>query len=118
MQNVLLIVELILALVLIGMVLLQRSEGAGGLGMQGGNITGRSAQTPLGKVTWWVGLLFFAVAMALTIVEARESGNSSVLDRLGASAPAAEPVTPDLGTGTDLLPPTEQGAPATPPAGD
>ena len=56
MENVVLIVHLLLALTLIGVVLLQRSEG-GGLGMGsggggGGAMTGRSAASALAKVTW------------------------------------------------------------------
>jgi preprotein translocase subunit SecG len=109
MQNVLLIVELLLALALIAIVLLQRSEGAGGLGMQGGNVTGRAPQTPLGRITWYLGIAFFAVAMALTIVEARVSGRSSVLDRLTDTSPAVEAPAdgdaPGLPAGGDLLPP-------------
>ncbi|MDG1787452.1 MAG: preprotein translocase subunit SecG, partial [Paracoccaceae bacterium] len=55
MENVVLIVHLLLALTLIGVVLLQRSEG-GGLGMGsggggGGAMTGRSAASALAKVT-------------------------------------------------------------------
>ena len=54
MENVILTVHLILALLLIGVVLLQRSEG-GGLGMGsgggGGAISGRAAATALGKLS-------------------------------------------------------------------
>ena len=54
MENVVLIVHLLLALTLIGVVLLQRSEG-GGLSMGsgggvGGAMTERSAATTIGKV--------------------------------------------------------------------
>jgi len=106
MQNVLLIVELLLALALIGIVLLQRSEGAGGLGMSGGNMSGRAPQSALGRATWYLGIAFFAVALILTVVESRNSGNSSVLDRL-TDTPAATPAadTPALPGGGDLLPP-------------
>ena len=54
MENVVLIIHLLLALGLIAVVLMQRSEG-GGLGMGGGGggaMTGRAAATALGKVTW------------------------------------------------------------------
>ena len=54
MENVVLIIHLLLALGLIGVVLMQRSEG-GGLGMGGGGggvMSGRAAATALGKVTW------------------------------------------------------------------
>ncbi|PJE30828.1 protein translocase subunit secG [Pseudooceanicola antarcticus] len=106
MENVVLIVHLILALALIGVVLLQRSEG-GGLGMGGGGGTqGRAAATALGKVTWVLAGAFIVTSLALTIVAAEKSSGSSVLDRLAPApevqegaeeAPAAE--------GGDLLPP-------------
>ena len=60
MENVVLIIHLILALGLIIVVLLQRSEG-GGLGMGGGGggaVSGRSAATALGKMTWILGVGF------------------------------------------------------------
>ncbi len=60
MENVVLIVHLILALGLIAVVLLQRSEG-GGLGMGGGGggaVSGRSAATAMGKITWVLATLF------------------------------------------------------------
>ncbi|MBR9766525.1 MAG: preprotein translocase subunit SecG, partial [Rhodobacteraceae bacterium] len=82
MENVVLIVHLILALALIGVVLLQRSEG-GGLGMGGGGaMTGRAAATALGKVTWVLAGAFIVTSLALTIVAAEKSAGSSVLDRL------------------------------------
>eukprot|EP01036_Dinobryon_divergens_P012726 gene12726-biopygen11296 len=50
MQNVILAIHLILALLLIGVVLLQRSEGGGlGMGSTGGVVSGRSAATALAK---------------------------------------------------------------------
>ena len=61
MENVVLIIHLILALGLIAVVLLQRSEG-GGLGMGGGGgggaVSGRSAATAMGKITWVLATLF------------------------------------------------------------
>jgi len=107
MENVVLVVHLILALSLIGTVLMQRSEG-GGLGIGGGGggiMSGRSAATALGKVTWILAIGFICTSIGLTIIAAEKSAGASVLDRLGIE-PAAEetaPATPDLGG--DLLPP-------------
>ena len=66
MENVVLIVHLILALCLIGVVLLQRSEG-GGLGLGGGGgggglVSARGAATALGKVTWLFAIGFICTA--------------------------------------------------------
>src|SRR5690606_12337561 len=104
MENVILTILLINALLLIGIVLLQRSEG-GGLGMGGGGVmTGRSAATAMAKLTWLFGVTFFACSIALTIVAARNSAGASVVDRLGnAPAPAAVE-TLALPDGKDLLP--------------
>lgn len=114
METVLLIILLVIALSLIGVVLLQRSEG-GGLGMGGGGgggglMTGRSAATALSKVTWALGAAFMVAAVALTIIEARNSAGSSVLDRI-IDAPAADTVTDDAPVldGESLLPPVPLG---------
>lgn len=110
MENVVLIIHLILALGLIAVVLLQRSEG-GGLGIGGGGgggNSGRPAATPMSKVTWVLGAAFVVTSITLTIVSAQKSADVSVLDRLTASPPALNernvPAAPDL---NNLLPPTE-----------
>jgi preprotein translocase subunit SecG len=119
MENVVLVIHLLLALSLIGVVLLQRSEG-GGLGMGGGGaVTGRSPQTALGKVTWGLAVAFIVTSIALTIIAAENSAGSSVVDRI-TDAPAADPASPaipDLGEGS-LLPPTDGAAEPLVPAGE
>lgn len=111
MENVVLVIHLILALGLIGVVLLQRSEG-GGLGLGGGGggglVSSRAAATALGKVTWALAIAFIITSLALTIIAARKSANSSVLDQIGIDAPA--PAGGDLlPSGDALLPPTTGG---------
>ena len=120
MENVVLIVHLILALCLIGVVLLQRSEG-GGLGLGGGGggglVSSRGAATALGKVTWLFAIAFIITSLTLTIIAAQKSSSASVLDQIGidapsrpaddgASVPAADsllpPVTGGEGGGLDL----------------
>jgi preprotein translocase subunit SecG len=118
MENVLLTVLLINALLLIGIVLLQRSEG-GGLGMGGGGggaMSGRSAASAMATLTWLFGAAFMACSVALTVVAAGSSSGASVVARLGAQPAAVE--TPALPTGSDLLPPPAGDAPATPPRVD
>ncbi len=117
MQTVVLVVHLILALSLIGVVLLQRSEGGGlGMGSGGGGISARGSITPLGKVTWGLAVAFIATSLALTVIAARESATGSVLDRIGDDRPEAE--APALPTPDDLTPPPADGAPALPPRAD
>ncbi|MFY9205149.1 MAG: preprotein translocase subunit SecG, partial [Yoonia sp.] len=83
MENVVLVIHLILALSLIGMVLMQRSEG-GGLGMGGGGGANgsRAAGTAMGKATWILAIAFIGTSIALTIIAAEKSAGSSVVDRI------------------------------------
>lgn len=119
MENVVLIIHLILALGLIAVVLMQRSEG-GGLVGGGSTSTGRPPATPLGKVTWVLAGAFICTSIALTIVAAQKSAGVSVIDRLGTTPPAAEGginLSPDLQDGDSLLPPTsDENAPLVPSA--
>ncbi|NDV01497.1 preprotein translocase subunit SecG [Pseudoroseicyclus tamaricis] len=119
METVLLIIDLLIALSLIGVVLLQRSEG-GGLGMGGGGgggvMSGRAAADALGRVTWGLGAAFFVCTLALTIISANNSAGASVVDRIQPVGGGADTSLPDLGT--SLLPPSaEESGPVVPDAG-
>ena len=107
MENVILIVHLLLALALIGVVLIQKSEG-GGLGMGGGGaVTGRPPATALGKVTWVLAVAFIATSITLTIIAAQNAAGVSVLDRI-TDAPVRVPeADPALLGGDGLLPPAQ-----------
>lgn len=70
MLNIVLIVHLIIALFLIAVVLLQRSEG-GALGMGGGGgglVSARGAATALSKVTWGLAIAFICTSIFLTVL--------------------------------------------------
>ncbi len=115
MENVVLVIHLILALSLIGMVLMQRSEGGGlGLGGGGGGANGsRAAGTALGKATWILAIGFICTSIALTIIAAEKSAGASVVDRLVDAPAVVEGVaTPDLGD--NLLPPSSGDVPLVP----
>lgn len=119
MENVVLTVHLILALCLIGVVLLQRSEG-GGLGMGGGGggngaMSGRAAATALTKLTWIFAVGFIITSISLTLIAAQNASGTSVVDQFGGSV---APATPEAPLGTDLLPPAPANAPLTPPRAD
>ena len=108
MENVILIIHLILALCLIGVVLLQRSEGGGlGMGSGGGLVSARGAATALGKLTWIFAIAFIGTSIALTIISARNAASTSVTDTIApASQPAEEaPAAPVVPDAKDLLPP-------------
>lgn len=127
MENVVLTVHLILAVLLIGVVLLQRSEG-GGLGMGGGGgsgvMTGRQAANALSKATWVLAIAFLITSLVLTVIAARNASSGSIVDQLDLGGAADnQPATTLPGIG-DYTPPPAAGQPilppgaATAPAGD
>ncbi len=71
MQQVLIVIHLIIVLALVGVVLLQRSEG-GGLGMGGGGVsgfmTGRSQANALTRATAILAALFFTTSLILAVL--------------------------------------------------
>jgi preprotein translocase subunit SecG len=82
--GILLTFHIIVCVGLIGVVLLQRSEG-GALGMGGGPtgfMSARGAGDLLTRVTWILGAIFFVLSLTLTILAGREKGAASVVDRL------------------------------------
>ncbi|WP_111558257.1 preprotein translocase subunit SecG [Paracoccus sediminilitoris] len=119
MENVILTVHLILAVLLAGVVLLQRSEG-GGLGMGGGGgggvMTGRQAANAMTRLTWIFGVALFCTSIALTILAARQATNGSIMDQFGGaeSQEQSEGNLPTLPAYTP--PPATSGNPLTPPA--
>ena len=126
-ENVVLTVHLILAVLLIGVVLLQRSEG-GGLGMGGGGgggvMTGRQAANALSRLTWIFAIGFIVTSMTLTIIAARNSSGSSIVDQLnlgggdqqqqGTEIPGIGQYVPPPGVGQPIVP--GAGQPVTPTA--
>lgn len=114
METVVLSIHLILALLLIGVVLLQKNEGAALLS-GGGNMQARGQATALTKLTWILAAAFIVTSIALTVLATR-GGGGSVLD----AAPAAETQTdaPAAPAGSELLPPAPADAPAAPPVPD
>jgi preprotein translocase subunit SecG len=103
METVILAIHLILALLLIGVVLLQRNEG-GALLSGGGNTQARGQATPLTKLTWLFATAFIATSLTLAIISARDAKGGSVVDTT-TTAPVEAPAAP---TEADLLPPTAE----------
>jgi preprotein translocase subunit SecG len=99
MTTILLIVHLLIALALVGVILLQRSEG-GALGIGGGGfgglMTGRSSANLLTRTTAVLATGFIATSLLLAIVASYSRAPSSILDQPAATAPAepAVPATP------------------------
>jgi preprotein translocase subunit SecG len=86
--TLLLVIEFIVSVMLIIVVLLQRSEG-GVLGVGGGPsgfMTARGAGDLMTRTTWILAALFFSLALVLTVLSGREKGAASVVDRLKVDA--------------------------------
>ena len=84
MENLILILNIILAILLVGVILLQRSEG-GALGLgasQDSFITSRSAGSFLTKVTAIIATLFIVTSVLLTIMSKEEFSGTSVLEKV------------------------------------
>lgn len=127
METILIVIHLMIVLALVGVVLLQRSEG-GGLGIGGGSgfMTARGAANALTRATAILATLFFVTSLTLSIIArygekpidildrapatqgGSTTGGKGVLDQLGGSTPASGTTAPATTT--------EPAAPATAPA--
>ncbi len=92
---IILVIHLLLAMALVGVVLLQRSEG-GALGIGGGGnvMTGRAAGNLLTRATAILAGCFFVTSLGLAIIANTRAGGGSPFDRLPETAPAAAPAQP------------------------
>jgi preprotein translocase subunit SecG len=91
MATVLLVIHLMIATTLVGVVLLQKSEG-GALGIGGGGaggfLTGRGTANLLTRTTAGLAAAFFATSILLTILANHTAQRGSVFDSVpGSSAP-------------------------------
>ena len=99
MSTVLLLIHVMVAVALVGVVLLQRSEG-GALGIGGGGgggfMTGRSAGSALTKTTAILAACFFVTSLSLSILASHNRAAPSILPAGSESglAPLQIPNTP------------------------
>jgi preprotein translocase subunit SecG len=105
MNNVLLVIHLLVALAMIGVVLLQRSEGGalgmgggGGGGGMGGFLTGRGTANLLTRATAILAAAFMVTSLTLSILADGGSEPTSILDDLPVTAPSQdqEPAGPSV----------------------
>lgn len=127
MIKVLLVLHVFVTVALIGVVLIQRSEG-GGLGLGGGQgmgsfMTGRGTANLLTRTTAILGTAFFVLSLALALLYkgSGTANNAAILNSPAPAAPTAPaPNAPSLPsslpqTPADALPaPTAPAAPAAP----
>jgi len=127
-RDLLLILNMLVCVALIGVVLLQRSEGGAlGTGSPTGLVTARGAGDLLTRTTWVLFSLFLALSLALTLLGGHERSSQAILDRLKSQSVNPDtlakrlPVTPAPGQSPGQaspppvqLPPLDSGAPASP----
>ena len=84
MENIILILNIVLAILLVAVVLLQKSEG-GALGLgasQESFVSSRSASSFLTKTTAIIATFFIITSISLTIMSKDEFSSSSVLEKI------------------------------------
>jgi preprotein translocase subunit SecG len=83
MQTILLVIYLMVVVALIGVVLIQRSEG-GGLGIGGGSgfMSARGTANALTRTTAILAALFFVLALGMGIIARYEAQPTDILDRI------------------------------------
>ena len=97
MENIVLIINVILAILLVGVILLQKSEGGAlGIGVSQENfISSRSAGNVLTKATAVLATLFIITSIALTILSQEKVTTSSVLEKVEEKEDSSEPQIPE-----------------------
>lgn len=95
MQTVLIVIHLMIVLALVGIVLIQRSEG-GGLGIGGGSgfMSARGAANALTRTTGVLAAAFFVTSLALGILARYGDNPTDIIDQIS---------VPTQGTGSGVL---------------
>jgi len=96
MENFILVFNIILAILLVGIILIQKSEGGAlGLGVsQDSFISSRSAGGLLTKVTAVIATLFIITSLSLTIISKDKFSSTSVLEKTEEKDDLTEPQIP------------------------
>lgn len=128
MQTVLIVIHLMIVLALVGVVLIQRSEG-GGLGVGGGSgfMSARGTANALTRTTAILATLFFITSLGLGLLARYESKPTDILDRIPAGTaapggnvldqlPGAAPATTPAPAANGAAAPAANGAAAPAPA--
>ncbi|MGQ9365370.1 preprotein translocase subunit SecG [Azospirillum sp. ST 5-10] len=96
MESVVLVIHLLIAVALVGVILIQRSEGGGlgiGGGTMGGMMTARGTANLLTRTTAILAACFMATSVVLAILGGAHRAPTSIIDNLPA-APAEQPAAP------------------------
>jgi preprotein translocase subunit SecG len=114
MQTVVIVIHLMLVIALIGVVLLQKSEGGGlGMGSSGNFLSSRGTTNVLTRTTALLAAGFFATSLVLSILAGMHRSGGSILGGATPSAPTAPstPGKPPAGGVLDQLKKMEKKAP-------
>jgi preprotein translocase subunit SecG len=121
MQTVLIVIHLMVVSAMVGVVLLQKSEGGGlGIGSTGGFMSSRGTANVLTRATAILAVTFFGTSLILSILAGMDRKPSSIIQ--GGGTPTQQTPGSAPGQGGGLLDtirggaPQQPGAPA-PPAG-
>ena len=112
MTTVLLVIHIMIAIALIAVVLLQRSEGGAlGIGGGGGFMTGRSAGNALTKTTAVLAAAFFATSLTLTLLARNTGTPTSIFNQAGTPVQGGDGALPGLVLPSAPKPPSGAAAP-------
>jgi preprotein translocase subunit SecG len=106
MLSVIIVIHLMLVVALIGVVLLQKSEGGGLISSTSGFLTGRGTANVLTRTTAFLAAGFFATSLLLSWVAGLERKPASIIRTGGAPAqetPGAPPAAPPISGGGGVL---------------
>ena len=98
MENFILVLNIVLAVILVLAILLQKSEG-GALGIgasQDSYISSRSASNFLTKATAIIATLFIITSISLTVITKQETKTISVIEKIEENQETSEPEIPKL----------------------
>ena len=96
MENFILLINIISAILLIIVILLQKSEG-GALGLgasQESFVSSRSASNFLSKATGIIATIFIITSISVTILSQKEISRTSVLEKIEEKQESSEPEIP------------------------
>lgn len=98
MQTVLIVIHLMIVLALVGVVLIQRSEG-GGLGVGGGSgfMSARGTANALTRTTAILAALFFITSLGLGVLSRYEGRPTDILNRIPSTTGQGHGVLDSLG---------------------
>jgi preprotein translocase subunit SecG len=115
MQTVIIVIHLMIVLAMIGVVLLQKSEGGGlGIGSTGGFLSSRGTANVLTRTTAALAALFFASSLFLSLLAGWGRKPTSIIQNTG--APQQQTPGAPLGQGGGVLDTLRQQEQPAPPA--